>query len=515
MEHKMNKIQKAILILSGLGILLLSIASFVAYNFIKIDVPAKHIAVLTKKTGIDLDNNLVVAPDGSYKGIQLAVLTEGRYFYNPYFWNWRVYPMVEIPAGKLGVRVRLYGDNLPYGHFLATKESQKGVVPEVLRPGRYPINAAIKGLTSRSTLDYVEVVELYDPIDIPAGYRGVVTNLAGPLADNPNVLLVDKGFRGVQKEALDAGTYYLNPYLYSVDIVDCRSQRFNLGEGADMGFPSKDGFWVTLDGIVEFRINPERAAEIFVTYNDLANDKVAESAIMPEIIQKIIMPNARAFCRMRGSNAKGRDFIGGETRSAFQKEFQEAMKLSCDSQGVEIQQALVTKINPPQAIAKPVRDREVARQKMGQFKEQKLQQDAEANLAIERALIEQRRDLVQAEQEVVKSVTLAKQEQQIAITKANEDKRVAELDLLAAKDQAAAMMSRKKAEASIIDFRNTADASGWKKAVESLKGDGNSYARFVLYQRLAPSFKQMTVNTADSPLMEVFRQFGRKEEEGK
>lgn len=225
------------------------------------------------------------------------------------------------------------------------------------------------------------------------------------------------------------------------------------------------------------------------------------------------MPNARAFCRMRGSNAKGRDFIGGETRSAFQKEFQEAMSLACDSQGVEIQQALITKINPPQAIAKPVRDREVARQKMGQFKEQKLQQDAEANLAIERALIEQRRELVQAEQEVVKSVTVAKQEQQIAITKANEDKKVAEFDLSAAKDQAVAILSRKKAEASIIDLQNAADASGWKKAVESLKGDGNSYARFVLYQRLAPNYKQMTVNTADSPLMEVFRQFGRKEED--
>lgn len=494
--------------------LLLMIGGCVSYSMVCINVPSAHIAVLVKRTGNDLENNQVVAPDETYKGIQLNILAEGRYFYNPYVWDWNVYPMVEIPAGKLGVRIRLYGDNLPYGHFLAVKDTQKGVVPDVLRPGRYPLNAMVKGLEDKRPLpDYVEIVELYDPVTIPAGFRGVVTNLAGPLAPNPNQILSGKGFRGVQEETLDAGTYYLNPYLYRVDTIDCRSQRFNLAETEDMGFPSKDGFWVTLDGIVEFRINPEKAAEVFVLYNEPSNDRDGESSIQEEIVRKIIMPNARAFCRLRGSNAKGRDFIGGETRTAFQKEFQVAMNDACHNEGVEIIQALITKIHPPQAIAQPVRDREVARQKTGQYKEQKLQQDAEANLAIEQALIEQRKSLIDAEQQVVKDVTAAKQAQEVAITKAKEDKAVAERDLLAAKDQAAAIMSRKKAEAGIVDLQNMADAAGWKKAVEALNGDGQEYARYVLYLKMAPSFRALMVNTADSPLMGVFRQFDRNPKE--
>ena len=35
-----------------------------------------------------------------------------------------------------------------------------------------------------------------------------------------------------------------------------------------MGFPSKDGFWVTLDGVIEFAIKPGSEAEAFVMYNE-------------------------------------------------------------------------------------------------------------------------------------------------------------------------------------------------------------------------------------------------------
>ena len=77
--------------------------------------------------------------------MQKEVLTEGRYYYNPYAWTWQVVPQVEIPEGKLGVRIRMYGDDLPAGELIAWKENQKGIVPEVLRPGRYPINAWVAG----------------------------------------------------------------------------------------------------------------------------------------------------------------------------------------------------------------------------------------------------------------------------------------------------------------------------------------------------------------------------------
>lgn len=493
--------------LIGGGLLLFAFA-YLVYSQFRIDVPSMHYAVLIKKTGEDLGNDVELSPDVGYKGVQAKVLTEGRYFKNPYVWDWRVYPMIEIPEGNLGVRVRLYGDDLPYGHFVATKESEKGIVEDVLKPGRYAINAVVRGEEgTRPYDDYAEIIELHEPVTIPAGYKGIVTNLAGPMPEDPNLLLVPLGYRGVQRETLEPQTYYMNPYMYDIAAIDCRSQRFNLAENDEMGFPSKDGFWVSLDGIIEFRVKPEMAAEVYVMYNDSSNDADEENAFSEEVVRKVIMPNARAFCRLRGSDLSGREFIGGENRGAFQKAFQEVIHRTCEKQGVEIVQTSISRINPPQAIAKPVRDREVSRQEMKRFQQEKLQQDAEAKLAVEKELIKQKQELVSAQQEVVQKVTKAKESQQVAVLKAQEELAVSEQDMQAAVDKAQAILARARAEATIVKLQNEAEAAGWKQSVEALGGDGEAYARYVMYQKLAPGFRSIMTNTADSPLMEVFRGF--------
>lgn len=544
-----NRLSMAAMSGTAIVILLLMFVAFcfLGYQWCRIDVPAKHIAVLTKKTGQDMPNDAEISPSEDHKGLQKEVLSEGRYFRNPYHYDWAVYPMVEVPENKLGVRIRLHGDDLPYGDFVALNEQQKGIVEEVLRPGRYAINAIVKDSNGkvlqgfkRSKSDFVEIVELHDPVTIPAGFKGVVTNLAGPIptqaehyegpdevtevdiestTTSPDLaavaenkgrekgLLVKPNYRGVQKETLNAGTYYLNPYMYRVQAIDCRSQRFNLADNYDMGFPSRDGFWVSLDGIIEFRVNPSKAATVYVTYNEVKNDAGSEVGIDQEIIRKVIMPNARSFCRIQGSSSSGRDFIGGETRSAFQESFQNEIRNTCKIQGIEIVQALITKINPPQAIAGPVRDREVASQQLKQFQQEKLQQDEEAKLAREVALVAQVKRLVDADQEVVKITTEAKKNQEIAIAQAERDKAVAQKELEAAKDKASAILARQRAEAAVIGFANEADAAGWKASVKAFGGDGKAYARYVLYQKMAPGFKSIMTNTADSPLMRVFDNF--------
>jgi hypothetical protein len=488
------------------------IFAYVAYSWFRIDVPAEHIAVLTRKTGEDISNDDEVAPTENHKGLQLGVLQEGRYFRNPFFFDWAIYKMVIIPQNKLGVRIRLYGEELPYGQFLAKTENQKGIIEDVLRPGRHPINAIVRDsegtqIQHRDRSDYVEIVELHEPVTIPAGFKGVVTNLAGPIPENPNTMLVAEGFRGVQQKTFDEGTYYVNPYLYRIQPIDCRSQRFNLATGEDMGFPSKDGFWVSLDGIIEFRVKPEDAARVLVMYNETDNDTGHDTNIDEEIIHKVIMPNARAFCRLQGSNSSGRDFIGGETRSAFQAAFQAAIRETCEAQGIEIVQALITEIRPPVAIMGPVQNREVANQKLKQYEQQRIQQVEEAKLATENALVLQRQRLVDANREVVKLVTDAKKRQEVALAQANRDKSVAEENLNAAQDQAAAVLAQKQAEAAMIHFVNEADSAGWRAAVKAFGGDGKAYSRYVLYQKLAPGFKSIMTNTADSPLMRIFENF--------
>lgn len=480
-------------------ILLVIVGGIAVYSMFRIEVGRGQVAVLIRKTGKDLPNSEEVAPSEDFKGVQRKMLTEGRYFYNPYEWKWKVVDQIEIGSGEMGIKVSLTGDDLGYGEFLAKIDPEtgeadtKGIVPGVLNPGRYPIHP------------YLYYIEIQKPVTIPAGFKGVVTNLADPLASDPNRLLVKPGERGVQEKTLEPGTHYLNPYEYRIDLVDCRSQRFNLGEEGDMGFPTKDGFWVSLDGVIEFRVNPEKASEVYVMFNDIRNGPVIDE----EIVQTVIMPNARSFCRLSGSNSSGREFIQGATRTAFQETFEKSMREACQPLGIEIIQALITRIRPPQQIADPVKQREIAKQQELQFKQQILQQESEQKLAIERALVDQKQAIVKADQEVVKITTLAKQEQQVAVTKANQELAVAKLKMEAAMDEAAAITSLGKAAADVIRFENEAESAGWKKAVEAFGGDGESYAQYTLYKKLSNSYRKIMANTADSPIMKIFEAFNQ------
>ena len=310
----------------------------------------------------------------------------------------------------------------------------------------------------------------------------------------------------MQAETLEPGTYYLNPYVQEVRLVDCRSQRYNL---TDIGFPTKDGFWVSLEAIIEFRVKPEQAAATYILYNE----ERAEKTLAKEVIAKVILPNARAYTRLRGSNHSGKEFISGDLRVAFQEDFQKTMKSTCDEQGIEVIQALITTIKPPEKIADPVRRRQIALQQESQYKKEIEQQLAEQELAVQKATVDQKKALVAASQDVVVVTTEAKKQQEVALIDANKRLAVAEQKLLAAKDLAAAIMAKGKADADVIQFSNQAEAAGWQKAIAAFGGNGTEYARWTLYKKLAPAFRSLMVNTENSPLMDVFKTFDSKQAE--
>jgi hypothetical protein len=497
-----------------IALIVLAALLYETYNACLIEVPAKYMAILVHKTGSDLDNTQSIAPSDEYKGVQAGVLTEGRYYYNPYNWSWTVEPQIEIPAGKLGVRIRLFGESLPTGQLIAALDSQKGIVPEVLYPGRYAINAQLVTSPGANTVApagsrCAEIIELHDPVTIPAGFKGVMTLVSAKMPEKANEVVVPNGVeaRGVQTETLEPGTYYLNPYMAKVSLVDCRSQRYNL---EDIGFSTRDGFWVSLEGRIEFRVNPKEAAKVFVLYREVPstdNEGAANFSIDDAVIQKIIVPNTRAYTRLKGSNHSGKEFITGETRAKFQEEFQREMQSTCAMQGIEVLQALITRINPPEKIADPVRRRQIALQQEKQYKKEIAQQEAEKDLAVQKATVLQKQAQVSAEQDVVVLTVDAKRKQEVAVIDANKRLGVAQKKFEAAKDLAAATMAKGKAEADVIRFQNEAQAAGWQTAIQAFGGDGAEFARYTLYKKIAPAFKAMMVNTENSALMDVFKTF--------
>ena len=129
---------------------------------------------------------------------------------------------------------------------------------------------------------------------------------------------------------------------------------------------------------------------------------------------------------------------------------------------------------------------------------------------MQQATVKQKREKVAADQGVVAVTTQAMQKQEVAVIEAEKRLAVAEQQLLAAKDQASAIMVKGKAQADVVKFANEAEAAGWQRSIKAFGNNGNEFARWTLYKKLAPAFQEMMVNTQDSPLMDVFKTFDSK-----
>ena len=441
--------------------------------FCRIEPGPGEMAVLIHKTGKDLPSGEILATKPDQKGIRLEVLPEGRYFRNPYSWGWQIKPITDIPAGKVCVQTRLYGQDLPAGKIIA-EEGNKGIMAEVLRPGKYRINP------------YAYQVRLFDAINIRAGSVGVVDSQIGLDALNDNLLaeqrnqfLVAKGMKGVLPEVLDPGTYYLNPYLYTVAEVNLQSQRFELSGEDAITFLTMDGFTVNVEGTIEFALNRDKAA--------LLTHRVGD---MDDIVRKVIMPRARGFSRLEGSKNPAINYIGGETRQKFQDSLEVHLRDRCKEWGVAIKSVLIRNIIVPEEIASIIRDREVAVQNAKKFEQQIAQARSKAELTRQEMLAEQNREKVTAETARIRAVIAAKQEQEVRTIAAKKDFEVAKLENETAAFQAQAILLKAGAERDVIRLNNKAQADVFAAQAKAF-GTGLNFARYVFYQRVGPCIKNV------------------------
>ncbi|MBQ9430103.1 MAG: hypothetical protein IJU44_00980 [Kiritimatiellae bacterium] len=182
-----------------------AIVGTVIWNTCRVYVPEGRMAIVTAKTGKPLPPGRILAEPGE-KGVQRVPLAEGRHFLNPINNDWRIVPAITISAGNIGIVTSKNGKELAPGEILAAGDDSKGVWRRVLGPGTYRLNP--------EGYDVKEV----SAINIPIGYAGVVTSLAGKPAAAGE--FAGPGEKGVLEKILQPGLYYVNPRAYQVDVVE-------------------------------------------------------------------------------------------------------------------------------------------------------------------------------------------------------------------------------------------------------------------------------------------------------
>ncbi len=507
---------------SLVGVLVIVAALLVPAYFLfqwaacRIDVRPGHLGVLIAKTGEDLPDGEIVATRAGQKGIQLETLKPGRHFYNPFLWDWEIVPMVEVPGDKLRVLVRLYGETPDLTQDLLVPldggaNPKKGIVAEVLQPG---IHERINPMA-------YTVGDAVDPVRVEAGYVGVVCNRVGKNPARPNQYLVGRGERGVQKDVLKPGTHYMNPYAATVVPVDVRSQRLELAvdpvkdmaedDRTALSFPSSDGFEIEVKLTVEWSIDEARASEVFVRVGT-GDDQDP----MAEILHKILIPALRGLSRIEGSRYPAANYIAGESRTIFQESIHKALEAKCGEQGILVHSVLVNDIVPPQVIATPIREREVAKEELARNTVQTQQAKANQSLARQTELVAQEKAKVEAEtvknqrkiaSEGARDRAVIEQDQRLAVAKA---------DLAAAELEARAILSRGQAEADVIMAQNVAEAEALRASVEAFATPAG-FAAYTFALRMAPRIRTVFADpdgAFGAPFQDLLRPTNDAKKEG-
>ncbi len=437
-----------------------------------------QIAIMIRKTGRNLPGDQVIASDSSYKGIQLEVLGEGRYFRNPFTWNWQITGITDIPAGCFGVLVRKYGKDLPEGKIVAPGPEYKGIVRDVLGTGKHRINP------------YAYDVKIYEDIRIMPGNVGVVTNLTGDdiFSGTANDLALQKGFvvetsrKGVLQAVLKEGTHRINPFIQSVSVVNIQSQRYEFAGDDAIFFITVDGFNISLEGTVEYNIEREAAPWLSHEVGD-----------MEDIMKKIILPSVSGFARIEGSKKSATEFIVGESRQVFQNQLEEFLRKICKGWGISINSVLIRDIIPPQEIAEIIRNRELAQQEAKKFKQQIEQAKSATELERQRMLALQNRAKVGAETEKITKEIEAKQQQMERVIAAKTELDIAEVGYRTAEAEVKSKLAIAEAERKVIAESNKSQVEVLRRNVAAF-GSGELYVKGMLYRKLGPSIESIMAN---------------------
>lgn len=429
---------------------------------------------------------------GDCNGIVEQVYQAGTYFaFSPWDYERDVIKLRHaiVPSDKVGVVIKKFGTPLDPGQVLADPaRDQRGPLPLVLKPGQYVEYAN----------PYAYEIKFVDPIVINPGYRGVVTVMAGATPKEPNQYLVNEGETGTQRKFEPEGFRYINVYERRITPVSVQSQRFSMTGNDVIQFPSADSFNIKMEGFVEWSIIPEKLPLLYAQYSEAAE-------LEKHLEEKVILPYSRSFSRLVGSQYTARDFIAGDTKLKFQADFEQKLREACEKQGIEILQALVRDIVPPDDIKNPINEREIAKQQIKSLEQQIQVAKSQADLVTQTETATQNQAIGEANKQVVTIIKRAQQERDVAVTKAQQELAVAKLRLQAAQKEADAQVARGEADANVILLKKQAEAEPLRQQINAF-GGGDNYAQFFFYQKVAPSVKSILADT-NGPFAEMFKQF--------
>ena len=253
-------------------------------------------------------------------------------------------------------------------------------------------------------------------------------------------------------------------------------------------FPSRDGFKILMDMTVEFELLPENVSRIYMLYGDL-----------PQVVEKIILPQILSVSRLKGSSYKAQDFIMGEGREIFQKNLRDDLVRLLKEKNIIIHNAIIRNVAIPRNILQPIQESSLAKeQNLTNFS---LQATAkiEAELNTQIAMIDQKRREVEQETRKLVAEIKATQEQSVRLIQAQTELEVAKIQLQRSEIEAKRKQLTGETEVKADFIKRSEAAQGIRLKAEAL-GKTGIMADMKLIEALNPQVKLQVIYAGEGTL---------------
>lgn len=453
------------------ALVLLCFFTLASFRYIGEDV----VGVVTRDVGFkSLPPGKIIATEGE-KGPQAEVLSPGwQPWYWPFIYNIETAPLQKVPTSQVGVVSTRDGRPLPpdttYApewteetkgrmtdaqYFLTDGKGYKGPQATVLDPGTYRINTKLFDveLVPSTKVERAMVGVVKSNVgERPAGVAGETDASA-----SDRNKLVDKGMRGIWREPLLPGEYYLNTKAYEVTPISTmthvvrytanQGQRTDVDEETEIMVRTSDGFTFPVDVRLEFAIKPQDAPLIVAMFGD---DK--------ENMRGVMNSDVRGIFRNNAQDVKALDYV--KDRSMQEEQSLKMLQEVLSKKGISVTAVRIGDVGDEETLGlllKTQTNREIALQEQETYKQQQL-------------AAAQKKELSRTEQESEEEKRLATANYAVKIAEQDKEKRI-----IAAGAEAEAI--KIEADAQAAAYQKIAEQIGKSNAalIEVLKIVGESH----------------------------------------
>jgi len=442
-----------------------------------IEVTSGQIALVVAKDGAPIPTERVLAREiecdnfqdpvrflneGGEKGRQLGMLTAGKYRINPALFDIVTAQRAQqfgllaehlfvfrVPADRVGIVTALDGRPIPSGDLAGPSvkghDSFQSAQAFIEAGGCRGLQEDVLLSGSWNLNPWFVSVELISLTEIPIGYVGVVVSYVG--GEHVDVSgdgfshgdLVERGRKGVWVEPLLPGKHPVNTRAMKIELVPTTNIVLNWANRSESHHYDQGLDSITVRSRDGFSFDLDVATIIHIGMKN-APRVISRVGSMQNLVDHVLQPTVGNYFRNSAQEVTVLEFLSA--RSARQREAYLHIRAAVAAYDVDCIDCLIGDISPPEELMKTQTDKKIADELQRTY-------DAQREAQMRRQMLERETAAANMQAEVVRS------EQQVRI-----QEMVAEARVAAAKGEAESAKVRALAEAEVqrVSAAATADA---------------------------------------------------------